>query len=127
MAAAAPRERPDARKEYLILIHDGSKPGRKRLFRELSGAQPILANTIKRTVKAFDASKARLLVYMQARDMPVGKTFHVESVEELVRDLFPRISTQEMVEGDVAHFLLAAAPALEQEITRALQASGEAR
>lgn len=128
MSDAAPTpEASDRRKEYLILIHDGSRQGRKRLNRELNGAQPMLAQAIRRSVKAFETSKARLLVYMHARDMPIGKTFHADSVEELGRDLFPRLSTQEMNEGDLAHFMLAAEPAVEKQIAQALQSGADTR
>lgn len=117
---------PEKPKEYLILIHDGSTHGRKRLNHELEHAQKMLAVTIRKVVKSFRASSARLMVYMHASDSHLGKTFHVGSVEELCTDLFPRISGVEMKEGDKATFMLAAAPEVEQQIVSALQGQGGA-
>lgn len=113
-------------KEYLVLIHDGSTHGRKRLNHELEHAQKMLAVTIRKVVKNFRTSNAKLMVYMHANDSHLGKTFHAGSVEELRTELFPRIASVEMKEGDKATFMLAAAPEVEQQIVSALQGQGGA-
>lgn len=117
---------PGKPKEYLILIHDGSTHGRKRLNHELEHAQKMLAVTIRKVVKTFRTSNAKLMVYMHASDSHLGKTFHARSVEELRTELFPRISGVEMKEGDKATFMLAAAPEVEQQIVNALRGQGGA-
>lgn len=112
-------------RHFLILIHDGSAQGRKRLNRELAGAQAMLGVMIRKAVKAFGKSNSPLMVYMHERSDVNGKSFYVRDVEQLATDLFPRIFRHEMKEGDAATFLLAAAPDVEQQITVALRAAGQ--